>query len=447
MKDTPIISDLPAQERFKKTQPNAMCTNSNEEPLVSCEDSRTAITDAGIKPKVCHACSFFWNELQETVRANFPSLCLHFEVVLAECGILGIKKPWRPVTVVFEGPPGPGKSLVLNCLLGATSEEVREWLYRSDKFSTASFVSQCASIERKKLNKVDLLPRIKNKVLITPELAPIFRGKGEEIEGKFSILARVLDGRGLTVDGGTHGRRGYEGDYPFLWLGATTYLSTTAFDAMASVGNRIYFFDLLPPRPTLEELAELAMRGGSARNEEACTKACDGLLDHFFTEHLDDKNGSPGLLEQPTLEQKEADVIASAAWMIARLRAQKQGQEEYEYRIVESLTFLTQGRAAIEGSSVVLPKHLAIIRHIAMSSARPELRPLITALLRGGSGTLDVGQVEELSDCNRDTALKRMNALAKTQVCRVHIGSAPKKPSCVILAPEAIWLMTGDMGI
>jgi len=395
----------------------------------------------------CLFCSLHWKELQETVRANFPALNLHFEVVLAECAILGIKKPWRPVTVVFEGPPGPGKSLVLNCLLGATSEEVKEWLYRSDKFSTASFVSQCASVSGSDLGEVDLLPRIKNKVLITPELAPIFKGKGEEIEGRFSILARVLDGRGLTVDGGTHGRRGYEGDYPFLWLGATTYLSRTAFDAMASVGNRIYFFDLLPPRPTLEELAELAMRGGSARNEEACTEACELLLDHFFTEHLDDNNGSPGLLARPTLEPTEAEVIASAAWMIAKLRAQKQGQEEYEYRIVESLTFLTQGRAAIAGSSVVLPEHLQIIRHIAMSSARPGLRPLIAGLLRGGSGTLDVSRVEGLFRCNRDTALKRMNMLAGTRVCTFHQGGAPKKPSCLLLAPETIRLMTGDLGI
>lgn len=215
---------------------------------------------------------------------------------------------------------------------------------------------------------------------------------------------------------------------------------------MASVGNRIYFFDLLPPRPTLEELAELAMRGGSARNEEACTEACELLLDHFFTEHLDDKNGSPGLLEQPTLELKEAEVIASAAWMIARLRAQKQGQEEYEYRIVESLTFLTQGRAAIEGSSVVLPEHLQIIRHIAMSSARPGLRPLIAALLNG-SGTLDVGQVEGLLDCSRDTALKRMKMLAGTRVCTFHQGGPPRKPSWLQLATEATALMTGDMGI
>lgn len=387
----------------------------------------------------CDLCWVYWQHLQETVLDNFPNLKLHFEAVLAVCAILGIQKPWRPVTVVFEGPPGPGKSLVLNCLLGADSEEVTGQLYRSDKFTTASFVSQSASKKKAQLLQVDLLPRIKNKVLVTPELAPTFRGKREQVEERFSILARVLDGRGLTVDGGTHGRRGYEGDYPFLWLGATTYLSTTAIDAMSSVGNRIFFFDTLPPRPTIGDLANLAMWGGSAENEEACTDACEILLEHFFSEHLtgdrDDENG-PGLLERPIIELKEAELIASAAWMIARLRAQKQGQEEYEYRIVESLTLLVQGRAAIEGSSVVLPEHLRIIHHIAMSSTRPELRPLIASLLRDDEVTMDANQVEELLGCSRDTALARMELLANTRVCRFHKGSAPKNPSRIELAPE-----------
>ena len=408
-------------------------------PIEPANQERERASSTDEEEPACDLCWVYWQHLQETVLDNFPSLKLHFEAVLAVCAILGIQKPWRPVTVVFEGPPGPGKSLVLNCPLGADSEEITGQLYRSDKFTTASFVSQSASKKKAQLLQVDLLPRIKNKVLVTPELAPTFRGRREEIAERFSILARVLDGRGLTVDGGTHGRRGYEGDYPFLWLGATTYLSKVAFEAMASVGNRIFLFDTLPPRPNLEELANLAMRGGSAGNEEACTDACEILLDHFFSEHLtddrDDENG-PGLLERPTLEPKEANVIASSAWMIARLRAQIQGREEYEYRIVESLTLLAQGRAAIEGSSVVLPEHLLIIRHIAMSSARPELRPLIAALLREDSGTLDVRQVEGLLGCSRDTALVRMEALAGTRVCRFHKGSAPNKPSRIELAPE-----------
>ena len=117
--------------------------------------------------------------------------------------------------------------------------------------------------------------------------------------------------------------------------------------------------------------------------------------------------------------------------MIARLRAREQGAEEYEYRLVENLTLLAQGRAAIEGFSKILPEHLAVIRHIAMSSAKLELRPLIAGLLQDEQGTLRVGEVEELSGCSHATALKRMEALAKTRVCRFHPGSAPKKASAI----------------
>src|SRR5262249_44797387 len=150
------------------------------------------------------------------------------------CGILALPKPWKPVTLVCEGPSGPGKSTIPNVLLGSTMEEIKRNLYRSDRFSTAAFVSQAANVSKQDLKKVDLLPRIKGKILITPELGPTFRGKPQEIEERMATLARVLDGRGLTIDMGTHGRRGYEGDYSFCWIGATTYLPDVAFEAMAN---------------------------------------------------------------------------------------------------------------------------------------------------------------------------------------------------------------------
>ncbi len=385
----------------------------------------------------CPMCGAFWQELQKVIRANFPKLTLQFEVALAVCGILGIKQPWKPVTAVLEGAAGSGKSLVLNCLLGTY---LKQWLYRSDKFSPASFVSQSATVAKTKLKDVDLLPKIRNKVLITPELAPTFRGKQEQVEERFSILARVLDGRGLITDGGTHGRRGYDGDHPFVWLGATTHLTTTAFNAMASVGNRIFFFDMAPPRPTTAQLTNLAMLGGSAENEQAVSDACGGLLSHFFVEHLN-KSTRAGRLTRPILDRKEAQMIAAAAWMIARLRAQKDTPTEYEYRIVESLTILACGRAAIEGYAVVLPKHLEIIRHIAISSARPRLRPLVYGLL--SEGTVNVNQVQELFGCKKDSALDKMKDLAKTKICKFVKGTAPNTLSSLHVDEELIPIVGG----
>ncbi len=36
------------------------------------------------------------------------------------------------------------------------------------------------------------------------------------------LLGAILDGQGLKTDSGTHGQRGYEGDYLFAWFGCTT---------------------------------------------------------------------------------------------------------------------------------------------------------------------------------------------------------------------------------
>jgi hypothetical protein len=51
-------------------------------------------------------------------------------------------------------------------------------VYVSDNFTPASFVSQAANRSSKNLAKVDLLPRPRNKVLLTAELAPTLNRPG-----------------------------------------------------------------------------------------------------------------------------------------------------------------------------------------------------------------------------------------------------------------------------
>src|SRR5262249_4439443 len=184
-------------------------------------------------PDGCETCSLACSMFFDAALANFPHLAIHFEIALSVCGIMALPKPFKPVAVFFEGPSGPGKTTISNVLLGGTDKIVGSRLYRCDDLTAAAFVSHAANVTKKDLEKVDLLPRITDKVLVTPELGPFFRGKRDEIENRWAILARVLDGRGLVTDSGVHGRRGYEGDYPFVWLGATTYLPDAAFEAMA----------------------------------------------------------------------------------------------------------------------------------------------------------------------------------------------------------------------
>ena len=92
----------------------------------------------------------------------------------------------QPVSLFLTGNPSSKKSTVLE-LLRPLPQVV--W---SDSFSPASFVSGARNME-----EADLLPRLRNRCLITPELSTLFSGKN--LPETLGILTRVLDGRGLSL--------------------------------------------------------------------------------------------------------------------------------------------------------------------------------------------------------------------------------------------------------
>jgi hypothetical protein len=175
---------------------------------------------------------------QETVKEHFPELWPAVDVGLSVCASLLLADNVNPVAVVYVGPPAAGKTTVVNMFAD------HELTCVSDSFTPASFVSNAANVTKEQLAKVDLLPRIKHKVFITPELAPIFRGKEDELVKQFSVLTRVLDGQGYVTNTGTHGERGYRGDYLFAWLGCTTPLDSKVWRIMAQLGSRLFFLEL-----------------------------------------------------------------------------------------------------------------------------------------------------------------------------------------------------------
>jgi hypothetical protein len=162
---------------------------------------------------------------------------------------------------------------------------VNQYIYRSDKFTPKSFVSHAASVKAEKLSEVDLLPRLENKVLVTKELAPLFRGRQEELQDNFSTLISVLDGKGFTSDSGMRGRRGYERSILFNWLGATTPLPASTHRLMSQLGTRLLFYEVPAQQPTEEELLIYAAEDGASTAEIECQKAVNDFLIGFFTKH------------------------------------------------------------------------------------------------------------------------------------------------------------------
>jgi hypothetical protein len=145
--------------------------------------------------------------VRSTVEEHFPRLWPAVDVGLATCATLLLADNTNPVAVIYEGPPASSKTTVADMFAGHPSATVRT------TSTPAAFVSHATNQRRESLAKVDLLPRIRHKVLVTPELATIFRGKDDDLVNQFKIITRVLDGQGLVTDSGAQGRRGYEGDY------------------------------------------------------------------------------------------------------------------------------------------------------------------------------------------------------------------------------------------
>jgi hypothetical protein len=86
-------------------------------------------------------------------------------------------------------------------------ELFRKWrqTYYTDNFSAKSFVSHSTAVTKEQLEEIDMLPKIKNKLFLTPELAPMFAAKDEDLLQILSIITRILDGHGYESDTGAHG--------------------------------------------------------------------------------------------------------------------------------------------------------------------------------------------------------------------------------------------------
>jgi hypothetical protein len=215
--------------------------------------------------------------VRRVVGENFPEILDETIACLSVAATLLLGDQQNPVAVNFEGPPSSAKTTLLDFLDTSGADKV----YKSDKFTPKSFVSHSASVSREKLEQVDL--QIRHRVLLVPELAPLFGLRNEDLLENFSILTRVLDGQGLTTDSGVHGQRGHTGDFLFAWIGCTTPIEHRVWKTMGKLGSRFLFLEM----PDVEQSnAELVrdVAGGSAYRDrvDECREAVACFLENLW---------------------------------------------------------------------------------------------------------------------------------------------------------------------
>ncbi|MFL6402231.1 MAG: hypothetical protein ACJ71M_01955, partial [Nitrososphaeraceae archaeon] len=128
------------------------------------------------------------------MQKNLPNLWHSLEFDLSIKNILHIKDCTLPFAGIVLGKPSSLKTV------GREMFRKSRHTFYTDKFSSKSFVSHSTGVPKDQLIEIDLLPKIKNKCFLTPELAPIFAARDEDLIEILGTLTRVLDGHGYESD-------------------------------------------------------------------------------------------------------------------------------------------------------------------------------------------------------------------------------------------------------
>lgn len=386
--------------------------------------------------------------VERVVGEHFPAAVEPVKAALAVAAVGCLSDNRQPTTLIFVAPASAGKSMCLNFMMpSGDADPLSRHFYRSDKFTSASMVTHRADLEEEKLAKADLLPRLKNKTLLTKELAPIFTGKREELTERFAVLTAVLDGDGYTSDSGAHGKRGYTEPINFQWLGATTPLSPEVLGVMAALGPRMLFYDADRSRKDTAALIDLARRSIPAKAKAECRAAVADLILRLHQCH------PIGSLDSARIDFDDRNLRFLVLWaqvlvaLRATVRASKRDDDfedediptpdnvEHPERVLGILKNIAAGSAIAHGRSAVGPFDLEQVAHIALSSGVVSRSRVFRGLLvLRGTGT--TSEIMERSGLSRPTVIQYMKELVAVGLARV--TSQPRKPLCIALSADFV---------
>lgn len=179
-----------------------------------------------------------YRNLKGTVESKLPNIWPGLEFGLSSLRILNIDDCTLPFIGILLGRPGSGKTVAITLL--------SKWIYGyyTDDFSPKAWISHTTSVKsEEELEAIDMLPKIKDKQFLTPELALLFSLKEDDLRVALSKITRIADGHGFASDSGVYGHRVY-GDTMFTWLAAVVDIRPHVYKVLHGLGPRLYFYRL-----------------------------------------------------------------------------------------------------------------------------------------------------------------------------------------------------------
>jgi len=352
---------------------------------------------------------------RDEIGKHFPEFVIPAEIAISVLCQLLIDDISNPFGLVFVGMPSSGKTITLNFF-----SELTDLVYTTDNFSPASFVSHASNVKKEQLDKIDLLPKIRNKVLIVRDLAPILGKRDDDLLTCMGILTRVFDGEGLQIDSGLHGQRGYNGDYLFMFLAASTPIAPKVWKVMGNFGSRLFFFYVDTPDKSPQVLADQLTSQFSVKDKE---KECRAKTKEFVLTLWDRTDGI--FWDRAADNKAILEELALLAHLVACLRGtinvwkDGQGDESYNHsipqiekpdRINQSFYNLARGHAVACGRTAINDEDLSIVIKVALGSASLDRIKAFNLLIKS-DGVLTTEQVIHGLKCSRPTAISLMEKM------------------------------------
>jgi hypothetical protein len=394
-----------------------------------------------------------YEALHTTVLNNLPNLWDAFEFVLSVKTILNIRDCTLPFAGIILGPPSSLKTVVIELFKG------RQNVFHTHNFSAKSLVSHLSGLTEEKLRKIDMLPRIKNKFFVTPELAPLFSAKDDDLLQQLAIMTSVLDGHGFTSDTGAQGHRGYDEDIMFTWLGAAVDIPYKVHKHLSTLGPKLYFYRL----GKIENDDEYYY---NQKNEDFSNKvqnisrALTDYLDYFETNPcivFESENDLPKIPLDNTKDEEFAHrYIIKLGKLLAPLRAvvptwetrDKQGSD-YAYtmaivedpsRAITSLRNLAKAHALSKGRNYIKVEDIPMLIQVVLSTCSIE-RARIFELLIANKGTLRTSQIVDFLNTTNPTARRTMTELKATSLVDMY-DSGDNSEKEIGLKKEFDWFLS-----
>ena len=293
---------------------------------------------------------------------------LYMEACLSAVCTLFLKDNKNPLGLIIIGPSAGSKSTILNMFKYLPNNLT----HHTDKFTPASFLTQATNVSQDKLESIDLIRKLPNRILLVPDLVSMFGKKEQEVKESLSILTRVMDGDGLSNDGGVQGHREFNEECVFVLLGAVVKIVPAIWKIVSEMGTRLLFIRMDRLNIHESQTDILIKQINNSKNYRDNEKQLKKMTDDLIKEKIE-KHGIRKVEWNKEYDELVARMISLISELISKLRVtedKEMGLEQNEtpYRVLNQLINLMKGRAILYDRDYIVEDDLSLTLVVALSS-------------------------------------------------------------------------------